>query len=134
MGTPGRQARALISPYQTRIKQDQAAVDGHQAEEQAAGGGPACPAGTPKNQVPAISSLKGELGSEAPAAIGTRATKPSSAGQRKNRQSSASASSGPSRPASTRVGAPGPSACREDHRPVAGDQPVGGGAPPLVRN
>ena len=46
--------------------------------------------GSPKNQVPAISSLNGELGSEAPRQMATMATNPKTAGRRRKRQSSGS--------------------------------------------
>ena len=45
---------------------------------------------SPKNQVPPISSLNGELGSDAPTQMETTARKPKSAGRRRKDQSSGS--------------------------------------------
>ena len=45
---------------------------------------------TPKNHVPPISSLKGELGNDAPRQMERTATKPKIAGRRRNDQSSGS--------------------------------------------
>src|SRR5580704_16341769 len=49
--------------------------------------------GTPKNQVPPISSLNGELGSDAPTQMERTAMKPKIAGRRRNDQSSGSPAS-----------------------------------------
>src|SRR5258708_33764692 len=60
---------------------------------------------SPKNQVPPISSLKGELGNEAPTQMETTAMNPKMAGRRRKDQSSSpSAGSGSTRWLSLRRG------------------------------
>ena len=94
MGTPPRARSVWKSPNQTRTKRIMPpytattpgsinVVDGQSA--------------SPKNHVPPISNLKGELGSEAPTQMETTARKPKSAGRRRKDQSSGSPDSGSTR-------------------------------------
>jgi hypothetical protein len=94
MGTPPRARSVWKSPYQTRTKRiippytattpgSISVVDGQLS--------------TPKNHVPPISSLKGELGNEAPTQMETTASSPRSAGRRRKDQSSGSPDSASTR-------------------------------------